>query len=213
VERIAINGNNARGHGMLLNELYAGRIVWNKVRMIKDPATGKRISRPNPASAYRITEAPQLRIIDDATWAAAQAIKQQRSHIGAAKSRVPRRPLSGLLRCGSCGGGLASLGETKGSVRLQCSTFKESGSCANSRKISRDAIEAAVLAGLREELTDPAAIAEYVKVYNEERRRLARTSGDQVAKLTRRAGEIARELGRLIDAVTQGVDLAMLVAR
>jgi site-specific DNA recombinase len=42
-----INGNNARGHGMLLNELYAGRIVWNKVRMVKDPATGKRVSRIN----------------------------------------------------------------------------------------------------------------------------------------------------------------------
>lgn len=36
-----INSNNARGHGMLLNELYAGRIVWNKVRMVKDPTTGQ----------------------------------------------------------------------------------------------------------------------------------------------------------------------------
>jgi len=34
-----INGNRSRGHGMLLNEIYAGRIVWNKVRMIKDPDT------------------------------------------------------------------------------------------------------------------------------------------------------------------------------
>ena len=70
-----INGNNARGHGMLLNELYAGRIVWNKVRMVKDPATGKRISRINAKDQHRITEAPQLRIIDDAAWNAAQAIK------------------------------------------------------------------------------------------------------------------------------------------
>ena len=28
-----VNGNTARGHG----RLYASRIVWNKVRMIKDP--------------------------------------------------------------------------------------------------------------------------------------------------------------------------------
>ena len=32
------------------NELYAGRLVWNKVRMIKDPDTGKRLSRPNANS-------------------------------------------------------------------------------------------------------------------------------------------------------------------
>ena len=34
--------------GMIFNELYTGRIVWNKVRMVKNPDTGKRISRPNP---------------------------------------------------------------------------------------------------------------------------------------------------------------------
>ena len=45
-----INGNMQRGTGVLQNELYAGRLVWNKVRMIKDPDTGKRISRPNPKS-------------------------------------------------------------------------------------------------------------------------------------------------------------------
>ncbi len=43
-----INGNMQRGTGLLQNELYAGRLVWNKVRMVKDPDTGKRISRPNP---------------------------------------------------------------------------------------------------------------------------------------------------------------------
>ena len=42
-----INGNMLRGNGILNNELYAGRLVWNKVRMVKDPDTGKRISRPN----------------------------------------------------------------------------------------------------------------------------------------------------------------------
>jgi hypothetical protein len=41
-----INGNVSRGGGMILNDLYAGRIVWNKVRMIKHPVTRKRLSRP-----------------------------------------------------------------------------------------------------------------------------------------------------------------------
>lgn len=34
-----INGNASRGGGMILNDLYRGRIVWNKIRMIKDPVT------------------------------------------------------------------------------------------------------------------------------------------------------------------------------
>jgi len=199
-----INGNAARGHGMLLNEIYAGRIVWNKVRMIKDPATGKRVSRPNAPSAYRIAEAPALRIVDDVVWAKAQAIKAHRSHAGAAKARAPKRPLSGLLRCGSCGAGMASIGMTKGTHRLQCSAYKESGVCGNGRKVNRDAIEHAVFAGLREELAQPAAIAEYVRVYNAERRRLAKSNGDQVAKLSRREAEIGREVERLVEAIAKG---------
>ena len=208
-----INGNNARGHGMLLNEIYAGRIVWNKVRMIKDPATGKRVSRPNLPAAYRSSEAPQLRIVDDATWQAAQAIKAQRSHAGAAQSRAPKRPLSGLLRCGSCGAGMASVGTTKGTVRLQCSAHRESGACGNGRKVSRDMVEATVFAGLAEELIHPAAIAEYVKTYNAERRRLAKGNGERMAKLSRREAEIGRELERAIDTVTQGADIRAMVPR
>jgi site-specific DNA recombinase len=45
-----IQGSAQRGNGILLNELYVGEIVWNKVSMVKDPATGKRLSRPNPRS-------------------------------------------------------------------------------------------------------------------------------------------------------------------
>jgi site-specific DNA recombinase len=42
-----INGNRKRGNGLLLNHLYAGKLVWNKVTMPKDPATGKRVIRPS----------------------------------------------------------------------------------------------------------------------------------------------------------------------
>jgi hypothetical protein len=37
-----INGNAKRGNGVLNNEMYIGRIVWNRQRFIKDPETGKR---------------------------------------------------------------------------------------------------------------------------------------------------------------------------
>ena len=202
-----INGNLARGHGLLLNELYAGVIAWNKVRMLKDPATGKRISRPNKVGDVRRAAAPQLRIIDQPTWEAAQTIKRRRSHVGAAGARKPLRPLSGLLRCGCCGAGMTSLGAQRSGKphRVQCSAFRESGTCANGRKVPRPAIEALVFDGLRDELAHPEAIAEYVKTYNAERRRLARRNGDREKHLQRRAGEIARELERLVDAIAKGL--------
>jgi site-specific DNA recombinase len=47
-----IHGNPARGTGILNNELYIGRLVWNRLRYVKDPDTGKRVSRPNPPSEW-----------------------------------------------------------------------------------------------------------------------------------------------------------------
>lgn len=43
-----ISGNWKRGTGILNNELYIGRMVWNRLHYVKDPETGKRQSRPNP---------------------------------------------------------------------------------------------------------------------------------------------------------------------
>src|SRR5712671_2212657 len=37
-----IRGHATRGTGVLRNELYVGRLVWNRMRFIKDPRTGKR---------------------------------------------------------------------------------------------------------------------------------------------------------------------------
>jgi site-specific DNA recombinase len=36
-----INGSTKRPSGMLSNEVYGGRIVWNRVAKVKNPTTGK----------------------------------------------------------------------------------------------------------------------------------------------------------------------------
>jgi hypothetical protein len=48
--------NLKRGTGIINNELYLGRLVRNRLHYIKDPATGKRISRLNPESEWIVTE-------------------------------------------------------------------------------------------------------------------------------------------------------------
>lgn len=176
--------------------------------MIKDPSTGRRVARPNRKDQHRSVDAPHLAIIDDAIFKAAQAIKAGRSHQGALQSRKAVRPLSGLLRCGSCGAGMSAIGAPrKGKPhRMQCSAFRESGICSNGRKVSRQAIETLVFEGLRDELANPEAIAEYVRTYNAERRRLAKVSGDREKHLQRRKGELDREIDRLITNISKGAD-------
>ncbi|MGL3210971.1 recombinase family protein [Bradyrhizobium sp. BR 1433] len=102
-----INGNAERGAGLIFNELYAGRIVWNKVRMVKDPDTGKRLSRPNPRDEWQSIEAPQLRIVEQSVWEQAHALKTEKSHLASHVKRRAPHLLSGLLRCGCCGSGMS----------------------------------------------------------------------------------------------------------
>jgi site-specific DNA recombinase len=78
-----INGSRQRRNGILNNELYLGRITYNRQRFVKDPETGKRLSRLNPEHEWIITEVPTLRIIDDDTWGRVQQIKAgYASHYG-----------------------------------------------------------------------------------------------------------------------------------
>src|ERR1019366_6867062 len=174
---------------------------------IKDPATGKRVSRLNPREKWITTEVPELRIVDEALW---QAAKARQGELAVKYANVitatraahanrlngthrPRSFLSGLLVCGSCGGPYA----LRGQDRYACSNHVMNGSCTNSRSITRDALEARVLDGLRERLMAPEIAAEAMRAYAEETNRLnreRRISGDadrrELDKLTRSMKEI-----------------------
>src|SRR5690606_11836013 len=71
-----IYGNWQRGTGILNNELYIGRLVWNRQHYIKDPRTGKRQARPNPEDKWIVEEVPHLRIIDDDLWSSVKERQQ-----------------------------------------------------------------------------------------------------------------------------------------
>ena len=116
----AIRGHATRGTGLLNNELYIGRLVWNRLRYMKDPNTGRRVSRLNPRESWIVTEVPAMRIVDDALWA---RVKQRQGEIEAHprvaaikatrfwERRRQTHILTGLLRCGQCGGNFASVGK------------------------------------------------------------------------------------------------------
>jgi recombinase len=51
-----IHGNAPRGTGILNNELYVGRLTWNRLPYIKNPDTGRRVSRLNARSEWIIKQ-------------------------------------------------------------------------------------------------------------------------------------------------------------
>ena len=131
----ALIGFEARGTGILRNPIYKGVIVWNKVRMVKEPGTGKRLSRPNPKSEWRYANAPELEIVPPILFDAVQAQLASRANgkrSGIVTKRRPQLLLSGLIKCDACGSGMAVAGNDKsGRRRIRCSAHTNSGACPN----------------------------------------------------------------------------------
>lgn len=200
-----INGSRQRGTGFLLNELYAGTIIWNRTKFVRDPDTGKRISRPNPESEWQRADAPHLRIVEQELFVRVGARKHGRSHLSFSRQQPSKHLLTGLLRCGLCGGGMSSIGERKGRPRVMCSTAKESGSCHHIRRYNREDIEHAVVNGLTAQLTSPDALAAYVRAYHDEMQQLTATARRDRSRAEARLGEVTRELRRLVDALAKGI--------
>ena len=96
-----IHGQRRRGNGVLNNELYIGRIVWNRLRFVKDPETGRRVAWFNPESARITCDVPELRIIDQALWEKVKARQgaMEAGIIGRrSQDRGPSPPALSLLR-------------------------------------------------------------------------------------------------------------------
>ncbi|MGO9674273.1 MAG: recombinase family protein, partial [Methylocella sp.] len=215
-----LRGHAARGTGLINNELYVGKLVWNRLRYVKDPASGKRVSRLNPREKWITREVSQLRIVDDGLWQAAKArqgeiaVKYANVITATRAARLngahrPRSLLSGLLVCGCCGGPFSLRGQN----RYACSNHVMNGSCANSRTIEREALEARMLDGLRERLFAPEIAAEATRAYAEETNRLNRERRSSADADRRELEKITRSTKEIMTLIEDGGGSRAMVAR
>ncbi|WP_417625101.1 recombinase family protein [Paremcibacter congregatus] len=217
----SINGNAERGTGILNNELYTGRLVWNRLTYRKDPDTGKRISKLNPPEEHIIHEVPHLRLIDDSLWQQVKARQQEIKRTGPTNAknkhskksgfrsyRRPRFLLSGLVKCGVCSGTYT----VQSKNYFGCSTRRNKGTCNNSLHLRHDRLEATVLGGLKHHLIQPESFDAFSKAFTDEvnRKREAQLNGvtQQKAELYR----IEREIAKLITALKEGGPAKPIVA-
>src|SRR5262249_23032700 len=92
-----------------------GRLVWNRLRYVKDPETGRRVSRLNPDSGWIVQSVADLRIVDQSLW---ERVKARQGALTAGRGtgeapgywdrRRPRYLFTGLMRCAALSGAAAS---------------------------------------------------------------------------------------------------------
>lgn len=200
---------------LVSNATYAGRWVWNRRVWVKVPGTNRRIPRERPRAEWIETVRPELAIVDDRTWARANARTEGAAAAAGTLSTSERRGasrrsylLSGLLRCGACGALMTITGGVEGRRYYRCGAAHARESC-NERGtfLERDAREAFVGA-LRSTLFDPAVLEEVIAIVTEE---IERDAGGAVAVEAARA-KVARletQVARLVDALVGGASSAL----
>ncbi|MAU40057.1 MAG: resolvase [Kordiimonas sp.] len=203
-----IHGNRKRGTGILNNELYIGRLVWNRLRYIKDPDTGKRVSRLNPESEWITQDVPELRIIDDTLWQNVKDRQKGQSASTFGKSgpgywdrRRPKYLFSGLTKCGSCGGGMVNVN----SERVGCANARNKGTCDNKRTMRREDLENMVLDGLKNNLMEPELFEVFCDAYTAKLNdlRIQKNASLNAARAELERND--RDQEKLVDAICDGV--------
>jgi len=203
-----IRGQVERGTGILNNALYVGRLEWNRCSYVKDPRTGKRVARPNPRELWEVVEVSELRIVDDELWNAVKVRQQEtafeigRTDDGRALNRAHRRRflLSGLLRCGPCGGGYTIVAKD----RYGCATRRTKGTCANAATITRQEIEDRVLSGLKDKLMAPELVRTFIEEFQAEANRLQAARQQEIAARRARLEAVGRKIAGILAAIEDG---------
>lgn len=195
-----IHGDRIRANGILRNNLYRGVMVYGRTRRAYHPKTRRYVARVNPVSEWRFVDVPHLRIVSDAQWAAIEAHYAAFDGEIRTKKRHPKRLLSGLGKCGVCGGTWTVISPAK----WGCSTAKNKQACSNTRTISTALYEQRTMGQLKQILLNPDAIQLFVERYNVGiRKRLAEATANR-APLERKAADLRGRISRLVDAIADG---------
>jgi site-specific DNA recombinase len=204
-----IRGHTLRRTGVLHNELYIGRLVWNKQRYIREPVSGKRLARINPENEWIIQDVPELRIVADVLW---QRVQHRLAGIrGSARvtkarekkfwlNRRSKHLLTGLTCCGECGAPLAAAGKDY----ISCTAARRLGTCTNRKGIRRAVLEGLILDALKNNLMHSHFVAEFIREFHAELNRQRRDAELTINFKRRELEETSRKLDGLIEALADG---------
>jgi site-specific DNA recombinase len=187
------------------------------------PGERKRRCVARPVSEWRTAELPHLAIIDPVLWAKTQdRIKHVKESFGERTSGRFIRPanraaagsrylLSGLLRCGVCGGSMTVTGGDKGGKdgrRYACSQHANKGPavCANSLTIKTNVADEVIASEIRDRLATPQKLEEAAEIMREELALAMNEIPDRESDIRDALSKLDNEISNFVRAIGSGVD-------
>ncbi len=128
-------------------------------------------------------------------------IKERYSSLRGNRRQTKKRLLSGLVRCGACGGNMTIINRE----RYSCSAKRERGTCSSPVGIKAAELEKRVLDGLREILHGRQdLVEEFATAYREEVERLRRSRTNDGSRLQKELAKVQRGIDRCLAYIIDG---------
>ena len=207
---------------VLKRPLYRGEIVWGKSRKRGDD--GQVAPTRQTRATWLHTPAPELRLVSEKLAASVDArfASMRKRALRQANGRLIGRPpgegspylLTGLLRCGVCGGGMEVLSSASGGKRryhYRCYVARRKGPacCTNTVPAVMADTDAAVLKAVESTLLHP-AVVERALAHAEAALTRERSKGGEKA-IAAELANVEAAVRRLTAAIASGGDLPPLV--
>ena len=189
----------------LANPNYYGALTYNKRKGTSSTST------PRPKKDWIIVEGAWPPIISKETWAKAQDIMTNKIGLHH-RNRRSSYLLSGLIKCGLCGGSMAGYNHPKkgrggGSWSYyRCSWRLQKGrSVCSGLTFDRRRVEQKVIETLADWAYDPTPVVEQAMKIIANKEFIRRHLDDQTQSLLRQLAEVEKALKRIVDAYQDGL--------
>jgi site-specific DNA recombinase len=201
----AILGMAARGSGILRNELYVGRVIWNRSEWIKRPGTGTRTYRLRPREQWLVEEHTELRIVSAELWDRVQIRLAAKASAMKGPGRRGKYLLTGILLCDECGRPMSMVN----AHRYGCGSRNRGGNaaCSNAIYLRREDAEQRFFAGVRDELLSESTLR-WAEL--EIAKSVLQPPTQDAKRLRAELDNVAAEIERIVDAVCKvGISTAL----
>ncbi|WP_420799902.1 recombinase family protein [Nitrospira moscoviensis] len=210
---------------LLFRRLYLGEVIWNKTK--KRNPWGMQQQRKRPETDWLKISMPQLQIISEADWKAAhdRLAGTRAVYLRGTKGELWGRPasnleskylLTGLAKCGQCGGSLYVRSSSRKGGRALfygCMTYHLRGksACTNNLLTPMDQANEQVLAALERNVLHPEVTKTVVRKALQKFRTAEQGWKDRRDALLKRISAVDAENKRLVSAISAGGDIPALV--
>jgi site-specific DNA recombinase len=197
---------------ILRNETYIGWTVFNK----KDNKTTGRQFKPR--SEWVIIKNTHEPIISEELFSRVQKlIEQKQPKNQPARVTASQYLLSGLMKCGECGGafGVTGYGRGRKYAYYDCITYSKKGkNICPGHRIRADELDAEVTRRVKDLLFSDKNMKKLVDDINSAARSLRTDSGVRITALKKKAADIQRRIAMQYEAIEGGmIDLSLVAPR